>query len=534
MKPLSIKLTDLPDEILIIILKKLYNVDVLYSLIGVNKRFRRITHDATFAGHLTLLYKFDDIISPLPDPMLDRICSQILPSIHHKIKSLKLESTSMDRILATNYPNLNGLGLYGLDVEKAISLFTDDTTFTRINKDQITSFVIDINKNKNKNKISRDMISSFLFPHIFAMFINLQYLNIAPPAISYQPLSFWTSPPTVISSNLLELHVLVEFFTDCLYLLDGRFNQLHTFHVNIIGIFSSTLKVNNEEKLPNLRCFSLYCDMRTHEYDALIIPLLHRMLNLEELDLQLNNVYRNKGFIDGNSLKEDIVNYMTQLNKFAFNIRTFNPSSNLINLPSNEDIQRTFKEFKNTQIISCVDYFQKRWCGFCHIYSYPYRMKSYDNLTNNFSGGLFNYVKRVSLYDDHPFEYEFFRQIAQSFPFIKNLTIVNDKPQKNKLQRKSKKVDNQDLSIIEYPHLIYLYLSHAHDDYVEQFLVDAEMCLSNNVYLSVDYEALRRVTENFTSHATRINCAKLHRLHLHGKYEMTTFLKDYFPQTNIL
>jgi hypothetical protein len=124
MEHLSIKLNDLPDEILIIILKKLYNVEVLYSLIGVNKRLNTMAHDSIFTSHLTLTYFLDKFIYPLPDPMLDRFCSQILPSIHHKIKSLKLESTSMERILAKNFPNLSRLGLYGIDVEKATSLFT--------------------------------------------------------------------------------------------------------------------------------------------------------------------------------------------------------------------------------------------------------------------------------------------------------------------------------------------------------------------------------------------------------------------------
>ena len=32
----------------------------------------------------------------------------------------------------------------------------------------------------------------------------------------------------LFSSHLLELHINVTFLTDCLYLLDGRFPQLHT------------------------------------------------------------------------------------------------------------------------------------------------------------------------------------------------------------------------------------------------------------------------------------------------------------------
>jgi hypothetical protein len=46
--------------------------------------------------------------------------------------------------------------------------------------------------------------------------------------------------------------------------------------------------------------------------------------------------------------------------------------------------------------------------------------------------------------------------------------------------------DNQHLSIIEYSHLSHLNLDEAHDDYVEQFLVDMKTCLPNIIYLCVD------------------------------------------------
>jgi hypothetical protein len=126
MKHSSVELNDLPDEILMIILKKLFNVQVLYSLIGVNKRLHAIVHDPIFTNCLTLMRcGSDDSIDPLPDPILDRFCLQILPEIHHQIEWLNLESSSMARILlSTNYPNLYGLGLYGLEIERAKYLFT--------------------------------------------------------------------------------------------------------------------------------------------------------------------------------------------------------------------------------------------------------------------------------------------------------------------------------------------------------------------------------------------------------------------------
>ena len=123
MEDLSIKLSDLPDEMLILILRKLSNVEVLCSMMGISQRLNTIASDSIFTSHLTL-YFMDKFISPLPDPMLDRLCLQILPQIHHQIKWFKLESRSMKRILlATNYPNLKGLGLYDIDVTEALTLF---------------------------------------------------------------------------------------------------------------------------------------------------------------------------------------------------------------------------------------------------------------------------------------------------------------------------------------------------------------------------------------------------------------------------
>ncbi|CAF1226607.1 unnamed protein product [Rotaria sordida] len=518
MEHLSIQLNDLPDEIIIFILRKLYDAEVLYSLIGVNKRLSTITNDSIFTSHLTLTYFSDDFHYPLPDPMVDRFCSKILHEIHHKIKWLNLESTSIQRILrATNYPNLYGLGLY------------DDITFTCIVKSQISSLVIDISRDK-KQILSTD-INKTVFTHIFTMFNNLQYLNFGPSSIWYQRISFDMPFPTITSLNLLELHICVDYFNDLLYLLDGRFNQLHTLDVNIYHIKYTHSTINSGEKLANLKCFSLYSDMRTLVYDELILPFLHRMLNLEKLDLHLK-VDRHKGFINGNDLKENIINYMPRLNKFTFNIRLFNHISNKIILPSNEDIQYTFKDFKDIQVISCVDFFQEEKFRYCRIYSYPYKMKYYDNISNNFPGGLFKYVHKVSLYDEYPFEHEFFLRIEKSFPFMKELTVINAKPQKNKLYRKSMS-DNKDLSIIKYPHLTDLNLIQAHDDYVEQFLVDTEMSLPNHLHLTVNYQAMKMVTENFTRNTTRINCTKLRSLHLWRACGDTKHVKDYFPHTHI-
>lgn len=126
MKNLYAQLNDLPDEIIMIIFKKLTKVEVLYSLFDVNKRLNRIAHDIVFINDLPLLISTpDDFIYPLPEEILDRFCSYILPKIHEKIEWLHLESQSMERVLlATNYPNLYGISLHNIQPKMAIHLFT--------------------------------------------------------------------------------------------------------------------------------------------------------------------------------------------------------------------------------------------------------------------------------------------------------------------------------------------------------------------------------------------------------------------------
>ncbi|CAF4669750.1 unnamed protein product, partial [Rotaria sp. Silwood2] len=263
----------------------------------------------------------------------------------------------------------------------------------------------------------------------------------------------------------------------------------------------------DSEKLPDLKCFSLYCGMVTDAYNKLIVPFLQGMSNLEKLCL--NVICGTNTFLDGNELKQNIINHMPRLERFEFYICSAIYLRNQIYLPSKEDIQHTFRDFKDDQVISYVDYFQEESYSLCHIYLYPGQLKYYHTVTNNFPGGLFTCVREISLYDERPFEHEFFLRIAESFPILKKLHLKNSKPQNNKLYTESKH-DNQGFSIIKYPYLTNLTLYFAHDDYIEEFLIDTKICLPDNaLHLNIDYEQLNRVTDNFTRDITRINCAKL-------------------------
>ncbi|CAF4727365.1 unnamed protein product, partial [Rotaria sp. Silwood2] len=142
------------------------------------------------------------------------------------------------------------------------------------------------------------------------------------------------------------------------------------------------------------------------------------MLNLEELTLYID-VSSFKIFIDGNNLKENIINHLSRLNKFLFNILSIMHLHMKPYLPTNEEIENTFSNFTGNKIISSVEYFPIRQSGQCRIYTYPFTINNYARISNNFSGGLFKYVHEISLFDEHHFEHEFFIRIAQSFPFLK-------------------------------------------------------------------------------------------------------------------
>ena len=118
MRQSNITLLDLPDEILLIILKKLSNMDVLYSLLDVdNQRLDILIRGEAFTKSLNfILTTITDNVLSIADSILDRFCINILPKIGYNIRSLILESGSMKRILlAANYPNLTEIKLYNVN-----------------------------------------------------------------------------------------------------------------------------------------------------------------------------------------------------------------------------------------------------------------------------------------------------------------------------------------------------------------------------------------------------------------------------------
>ncbi len=261
---------------------------------------------------------------------------------------------------------------------------------------------------------------------------------------------------------------------------------------------------------------------RTSDYDNLIIPLLRRMINLEELKLYLSILRVDSTYVDGIQLYDEILIYMPRLKKFYFSIESCVFNKNIkIDLPSNEDIQDSFIGRVYGSVGSSINLITiESGISRCHIYSLPYQFQQFLHLNNYFKGGMFDKVQFLLMIDLCPFEHNFFKMISQDFSFLKELHIRNNKSQKDK---------QQSSTLIIFPHLIGLDLSGAHVDYAEQFLFDKNTHLPRLAVLRISYTSLAMVTDNFTNDAARVNCGKLKGLDISETFVRPKNFHQYFP-----
>ncbi|CAF1414639.1 unnamed protein product [Rotaria sordida] len=528
MNHLTVNILDLCDEMLLSIFNKLNNIDVLYSLIDVDKKLDRLARDITFTQSIDLVTISSNEHNFLRNnSILDRFCVDILPRIQHTIECLALDSLSIDRVLHIgNYSKLHKLTLVNLPFQMASRIFNEKSSFIDIFKHQISHLIVMIiedNIAEHTRKASTDV-----FTTIFIMFTNLNYLHYGWNGECLgSPRSLVDTLSPTCPSNIVHLNVRVNSFNDCLCLLDGCLSQLHTFIVEVDNINYTSMTINNTKTVSNLKCFSLFSFRRTIEYDSHIVPFIRRMSQLEKLTLSLI-VYGRTSFIDGTHLVNDILSKMSHLHTFIFNIITQNVIMAEEFLPAPDDVQREL--IQRGYNVNCYTDYNVLNNGQCHIYSLPFIMERMHIHSSKFLGGLFLTVRHLHMRNFvHPFEHDFFARISQAFPLLNKLTIYNISGQKKKLTN-LKDEHKQTWSIIEFSHLMTLHLSMSDMDYVEEFLFDFNTRLPCLNTLYIKYKHLVMITENFTKNAARINCSKLEHIIFDSK--PTTYPENfylYFP-----
>jgi hypothetical protein len=255
----TMNILDLPDELLLTIFNKLNSIDVLYSLIGVNQKLDKLAQDITFSRSLDFVAILsNEENDPKINSVLDRFCTDILPQVHHNIECLTLEPSLLECVLYTGeYPKLRKLTLVNLKLETLSRILTSMYLIISFvnGENRIFSFIFRVHLDESlfihkvKYNISHvtfkihDYITTEymwnlvtnIYAHIYVALPNLTHLEFdLEDTCGFPPTPFCKLPTTsCYSSRISYLRIRVYSLDDCLYLLDGRLSQLHTFIVEV-------------------------------------------------------------------------------------------------------------------------------------------------------------------------------------------------------------------------------------------------------------------------------------------------------------
>ena len=253
------------------------------------------------------------------------------------------------------------------------------------------------------------------------------------------------------------------------------------------------------------------------------------MTGLEELTLRLSVTDRS-AFIESTHLNGQILPYLPHLRIFSYDISTDVSSLSKVLEQPIKAIQHLSYNGKCHPLV-CYMYSLESEGACSHIFSLPFVFDEMEFITSHFPGGyLFTNVRRLLLFDIYyPMEHDFFVRIAASFPRLTSLLIMGYRPQEKKQIQRSDETESP-VPIVQFNHLNELELMGGHVDYAEQFLVGTNTLLPRLTELTIDYEQLFIVTENFTRHATRRNCINIKRLKLMQPMVCPEEMYLYFPR----
>jgi len=129
-----------------------------------------------------------------------------------------------------------------------------DQTLSSIFKKQIRTLFITIYNNHDDEAMTLSVAK--ICDKIFSIFTGLTTFVLNESWYKIRVRLTFDNPffPNVRCSTLLKLIISVQSFDDCLYLLDGRYDQLHTFHVDLGDISFPDVAINQvsfTKKLPS-------------------------------------------------------------------------------------------------------------------------------------------------------------------------------------------------------------------------------------------------------------------------------------------
>jgi hypothetical protein len=121
-------MSDLPNEILFIIINKLNIGDIVYSLLDLDERFAQFVYDPIYIQNLDItdmtMNSYYKRSFSVHEQVLSRICENLLPKIRNQIKKLVIEQQSIERILTFNYSQLYSLSFVNFNEDRLLQYLT--------------------------------------------------------------------------------------------------------------------------------------------------------------------------------------------------------------------------------------------------------------------------------------------------------------------------------------------------------------------------------------------------------------------------
>ena len=123
--------------------------------------------------------------------------------------------------------------------------YLDNNLSSDIFKNQVTSLVVGIDLKKKNWTIVESICNN-----LFRMMNNLIHLTFDDASYKYIVRLMIDVPSSKFSSStLLTLKIKAQSFNDCLYILDGRFNNLQSLYIDLMNIYPSSIQIENQVSL---------------------------------------------------------------------------------------------------------------------------------------------------------------------------------------------------------------------------------------------------------------------------------------------
>lgn len=246
------------------------------------------------------------------------------------------------------------------------------------------------------------------------------------------------------------------------------------------------------------------------------------MIHLEKLTLYLRIDCR-QAFVDPKSLIDTFSMCSPRLQSFNFYFGTQHKANELDHHSFSYRTQPIFINSKCQDVMHMIS--PSPLGDMYHMFTLPFEFKSLCSLNQIFPNILFTNVIELWICNLVFVDHEFLSRISQAFPSLSRF-IVDDKF----ISFDPWMVDNSPSDkVVEYPHLTFLDIFRTNTVTVDHFLNEKKIRMPLLADLSVQYQKLRIVTEDFTREETRRNCANVTRLVTYATMAGSKEYYNYFP-----